>query len=669
MIARSRASLFMCALPSFIVKFTRKKKPLRDHTADVRLLQKLRGRSIPTWSQIRHVGRLLSATERRVFRGAFALLIVGLLWSGGVLTSQYRDQVPAVGGSYLEAVVGTPKNINPLFAAVNDVDLDLTRLIYAGLMRYDEHQSLQPDLAESFELSEDKKTYTFTLRPGVTWHDGEPLTADDIAFTFELIQDPLVGSPLFVSFNGVLVQVVDDRTVSFVLNEPFQPFLGSLTVGILPAHIWADVPIEQLVLAKPNLQPIGAGPYQFSKLAKDDTGFVLRYELKRNENYHLQPPYIEEFVFKFFGDYETDLGAIHALRQQKVDGLHFVPANLKERVARKHINIHTLQLPQYTALFYNQKRKSALEEADLRTALAYAIDKDRILRESLGGDGQVIYSPILPGFPAYNEQIEKTPYSIEQANELLDETYERLAAEAYRQERFDELFDVLKQEFLVSESVTSTEDVEEIEISSSTHNLLTESVNLQLDQQISDAQLFYRKDGDDDVLSLSLVTADTAEYRQAAKLIAGFWQDIGVQTQIVFVSPKDMTREVLRERKYDVLLYGIIVGSDPDQFPFWHSSQTQYPGLNLSQYVNRSVDTILEEARELDSEEELAKKYQEFEEKILSDRPAVFLHTPIYRYATTDRVQGIDVGRIFHPSDRFAGVTSWFVKTKGKWRF
>ena len=657
------------------VKRTQSVKPLVDHKHDMVVLRRVRKKGTPKRTQLRHITKILSPQEHKIIRWAFVVLVIGLVWVGYNVRSTYRYEVAAVGGTYTEAVVGAPELINPLFASVNDVDVDLTRLMYSGLMKYDANLELVPDLAVSYSLSDDKKTYTFTLRQDVTWHDGESFTARDVAFTFDRIQDPAVASPLRVSFQTVQVTVVDEYTVQFTLEEPFQPFLSSLTVGILPEHIWGDIEPERLRLTKTNLQPIGTGPFQFSKLAKDDTGFIFQYELARFNNYYNQPPFIEKFILQFFGEYDTELGAIQALRQKKVDGLHFVPSHLREKVERKHVNIHTLQLPQYTALFFNQKKQPLLENADVRKALSYALDKERILRESLNGEGKVIYSPILPGFPAYKEDIEKTPYSLEEANKLLDGVWDRISAEEYRVERKETILNELKRERGVVDVVIKQDGEESTNsstpavVTTSTMEELEAEADLRLNTELYDAQTFYRKNGDEGIVSISLVTADTAEYRKAADLIAGFWQDLGVQVSVSYVDTKEFSRTVLKDRNYDIVLYGIIVGSDPDQYPFWHSSQKEYPGLNLSQYVNRSVDTLLENARESDDAAEVEKFYREFQDTILKDTPAIFLYTPIYRYATTDRVKGVDIERIFHPADRFAGVTNWYIKTKGDWKF
>lgn len=654
-------------------------KPLITHTYDMAVVRRVRQTSIPNTKQFKYIKKILSPQEKRVIRVAAWLCLVGIFWLGYSVRAVYRQEVPTVGGTYVEAVVGEPKLINPLFASVNDVDMDISRLVFSGLMQYSEEQQLVPDLAATYSLSDDKKTYRFNLREDVVWHDGQPFTARDVAFTFELIQDPAVASPLLVGFQGVTITVIDDYTIEFLLAEPFQPFLSSLTVGILPEHIWEDVTPDRLRLAQDNLRPVGTGPFVFHKLAKDDSGFIFRYELQRFESYYETPPYIEFFIFQFFGEYETDLGAIQALRQKKVDGLHFVPAQLKDMVERKHITIHTLQLPQYTALFFNQKKQPLLEKVDVRKALAYALDKERILRESVKGEGKVIYSPILAGFPGYRDTIEKTPYSPEQSNTLLDPIFPRVSGEDYRSELKKGIVERLKTEYIAAKTLeaatpSSTVDTTStpaivIDISSSTENSFSALADTELDNTLNSAQTFYRKDANGKIISLRLVTADTAEYRQAASMIAGFWQDLGIQTTIDFVAIKDFSRQVLKERNYDVVLYGVIVGSDPDQYPFWHSSQKDYPGLNLSLYVNRSLDEVLQKARETDDEATLAELYGTFQDTIIKDIPAVFLYTPIYRYATSDHIQGVMVERIFHPADRFAGVRSWYIKTVGDWQW
>lgn len=576
-----------------------------------------------------------------------------------MLVSTYRMVVPDIGGRYVEAVIGSPERVNPLFASINEVDQDIARLVYSGLLRHDEQQRLVPDLAVSYQVSDDKKVYTFPLRTDVVWHDGEPFTAKDVVFTFEKIQDPTVNSPLRLAFDGVKVNALDEHTVQFTLTEPFNPFLSTLTVGIVPEHVWYDITGDRLALAKQNLQPIGTGPFMFKKFAKDDTGFIYSYELKRFDRYYRQPPYLTEFVFRFFSEYDGATGAIGALREQKVDGLSFVPYALRDKVTRKHTSLHTLRLPQYTALFFNQERKPELKDLQVRTALSLAVDKERIIDQGLKGEAEAIESPVLSGFPGYNADITRTTYSVEQANELLDKTWSRISADEYRGIRRDEL---LKLSSLATSTIPDMQEV------STTQEQVEREVEQQLNKEFTDTQAFYRKNKQGQYLVLTLVTADTPEYHQIAETVSGLWQQIGIKTTISYVSPRDISREVLKSRAYDVLLYGLIVGNNHDQYPFWHSSQIAYPGLNISGYSSKTADDVLKKTREEADETKLAELYKQFQDQIIKDKPAIFLYTPTYTYATTDRIKGIEVDSIFTSSDRFAGVTKWYEKTKGQWK-
>ncbi len=655
--------------------FSRSKtpSPIVSHKHDVKLLQSLRGRRVPSRAQWVRLPGLLSNRERTIFTVATFVFIISIGWFGYAFLSSYRTTVPAVGGKYIEAIVGSPQRVNPLFASINDTDVDIARLVYSGLMRHDAEQRLVPDLATKVEISEDKKTYTFTLRENALWHDGKPFTADDVLYTFETIQDPAVGSPLLVGFQGALVEKVDDYTVKFVLPEAFPSFLSSLTVGILPEHIWLDISAEQIRLSQKNIQPIGTGPYAFSKLLKDDRGQILRYELVRFEDWYRHAPYIKEFVFAFYTSYAGPGGAIQDLREKKVDGLHFVPYDLREQVNRKHLRQYTLQLPQYTALMFNQTKEVVLEEENVRTALAYALDKERILREALENEGQIIYSPVLPGFPGYDPEQEKTPYDTDKANELLDEIYDRIEADAYKKQLVDQKIAEYRAENAIAIN-TSTEEgtsdtASEEDAPSDIPEDVQEQIEVAVDAIIDPAQPFFRIDDEGNIVSLTLVTSDTTEYNHAAKLIASMWQELGIVTEIALVPAKDISREVLKERNYDVLLYGMIVGDDPDQYPFWHSSQVSFPGLNLSQYVNRSVDTLLEEARESTDEAAQVELYKKFQDQLLADMPAVFLYMPTYTYVIGDMVSGFGVIRISHPSDRFNSIETWYTKTKRVWNF
>jgi len=640
-------------------------QPLIPHHYDVRLLQQVKGRFWPRWHQLIQINRVLSSGEKKIFNIAFLVLLIGLFWGGSSWVKAHRIEAPTFGGTVTEAVVGSPQFINPIFAVTNDVDVDISRLVFSGLMRYDEKNRLVPDLAVRYTLSSDKKNYTFELRRDVVWHDHEPFTSKDVIFTFEAIQNILVGSPLYVSFQGVKVEAPDDYTVKFSLPEAYTPFLNSLVVGILPEHAWFNVQPEQMRLAQTNIQPVGTGPFMFKKFTKDESGRIYNYELVRFERYYRQLAFLDGFSFQFYSAYDGDSGAIQALRNQKVDSLNFVPKNLRDKVERKHVVLKVLQLPQYTALFFNQTRNDVLKDKNIRMALAEGLDRERILREAINGEGQVINSPILPGSPGYNPETGKINYELNAANLALDKNWPKITAEEYKEIRRKEILAELQKNNASVTAVTSTVTATSTEVTPELQKQAEETLNTELNQ----AQTFYRRNKDGKLLEINLVTVGTDEYKQAAGMIVGFWQELGIKTKVDFISARDFSKDVLHNRDYDVLLYGEIVGSDPDQYPFWHSSQANFPGFNLAGYVNRNADAILQKIRVTTDEKEKVELYKSFQELLVSELPAIFLYMPTYTYALSDSILGVDVAKISQPADRFSDIVSWYTKTSGKWNF
>ena len=656
----------------------RNKNVNRLEKDDILLMKKMRKNSFPSLRQFFSINKVLSGSEKLIFFLSVTIFFVSFVWGANVLLNKYGVSVANIGGDYIEGTLGAPQLINPLFASLNDVDQDLVNLIYTGLMRYDKDRNLITDLASSYEVSEDKKEYTFKLRQGVFWQDGEKFKADDVMFTFDTIQDSLVGSPLKVSFDNVKLEKIDDNTIKFTLNDAFPSFLSTLTVGILPQHIWSSVSPDKMKLAGRNLQPVGTGPFKFSKLIKNSNGTINKVTLERFPDFYRQPAYLKTFSFVFYNDYDGPDGVITALREQKVEGISFVPFEYREKVTRKHIDLHTLKLPQYTALFYNMDRK-VLEEQEVRLALSEAIDRDRIVSDVLDNEAQLINGPILEGFPGFDANLAGPIFSVEDANKLLDKHFGRISAEDYRNLLIDAQLKILEEQ-AKKEMPTSTDD----NITSSTDsNVVSTSSDINLDElrkqaenlvdnSLDEVQSFYRyadKNDKTKIVELNLVTSANPEYNKVAQLIAGYLQDVGIRVNVRLVDANDFVRQVLKTHDYDILLYGVIVGNDPDQYPFWNSNQIVYPGLNFSHYIKRGVDDLLDKIRSTKDENELSAGYSELQKTILADVPANFLYVPTYSYALTDTIKGFDVERIAHPSDRLVNITDWYIKTKKVWKF
>ncbi len=177
------------------IKGLRKQPSVQDLTKKM-VLSVVKTRTFPSWKQWQHLPHTFTSTEKKISLSAVLVVAISLLFLGGRYVVLHQTVVPAVGGEYTEALIGTPQFINPLYASVNDVDADLTRLVFSGLMKYDPTLGLVPDLAESYDISDDGKTYTFVLREGAKWHDGNPVTVGDVVATFSILQNPEYKSPL-----------------------------------------------------------------------------------------------------------------------------------------------------------------------------------------------------------------------------------------------------------------------------------------------------------------------------------------------------------------------------------------------------------------------------------------------------------------------------------------
>jgi len=565
-----------------------------------RSIQSLKSSRLPSWSQLKHLSHFLSNTEKKVLRIAgyllaicFILLGVSFYWSHSIL-------IASEGGTYTEGLVGSPNYINPLLAQYNDVDRDLSILLFNGLLRYDQQGSLVLDLADELHISADQKEYTFTIKSGVTWHDGEPLTVDDIIFTITSIQDPNWQSPYRLAFANVIVEKIDDHQLKIILSEPLANFLHSLTVGIIPEHLWISIPSSNVTLAELNKKPVGTGPFQFSSLTKDKNGSIRTIALTRNESYFEKTAYLETISFKFYGDYET---GVQALRSNNIEGLNLLPKEYGDQLTKnKNLVFHHLSLPQYTAVFFNTQKNDLLKDKALRQGLTYAIDRQKIIDQSLNREGKIIDSPILPGYFGYTDETTKYEYNITLANELLDKT----------------------------------------------GWLKTDESN------------YRRKNGND--LTFTLTTVANPEYEKAIKIIKANWEAVGVKTNLAIIPKDKIKTDVIEPRNYEALLFGQIIKSDP--YPFWHSSQIASPGVNLSVWAHQGIDDLLEQSRTQTNIEERAAKLVEFQ-KILTDNvPAIFLYNPVHLYPVTNKMQGINTQNIISPADRFNNITNWYIKTK-----
>ncbi|MFA6514112.1 MAG: ABC transporter substrate-binding protein [Patescibacteria group bacterium] len=396
------------------------KKPRRISQLDIdkRLVYSLSPRKIPNGSQFKHLNKFLNPRENLVIKICGVLILINVIYLGVVFVKKHILYTPTYGGTYIEAVVGYPKAINPLYAASRDVDNDLSRLIYSSLFKYDANGAIIEDLADNYQISDNKKEYLITIKNNVKWHNGENLTAADIVFTLNLIKDENYRSPLRNELANVTAEKIDEQTVKFILSEPYAPFLEMLTFGIIPKSIWENISPDAAGLTDLNLKPIGSGPYKFKSLVKSKSGDLKEYRLEVNPDYYNQKAYIKNIIFKFFADY---VEAIKSFNGNQVDGLSYLPFNERqELLAKDSSNIFNLVRPQVVGVFLNKAKNKSLENKDLRIALAKAINKDRILTDVFSDVYQDADSPILKTSFAYNSNVTKYSYAPEEARKSLE---------------------------------------------------------------------------------------------------------------------------------------------------------------------------------------------------------------------------------------------------------
>lgn len=606
------------------------KKQIKSHNQSAeRLVQFLSQKKMPTLKQIKYVGKILDPREKVLIKIFLAIIAIALIFIGVNSFINVSSEIPTVGGEYTEGLIGAPQYINPVLAQTNDVDLDISSLLFDGLLAYDQDNGLVPRLAESIDLSEDQKTYTVVLKDNIHWHDGHEFNADDVVFTFDRIKDADTKSPLFFYFNGVSIEKVDERTIRFVLEKPFAPFIESLTTGILPEHIWSQIPPQNTNLSEFNIKPIGTGLFKFKSLTKDNqTGQIRSFVIERNEDYFDKTPYIKKITFKFYTNFEE---AIDALNNKKVEAISFLPQEKQDKVLNdRNLNYHLLNLPQYTAIFFNQEKNDVLKIDAIRKLIAHAINKDAIIKDVLNSQAQKIEGPILPGTLGYSDTYPTYPYDIDYTKNKLDELGWKLT------------------DYLTEEEATEAAAAKDDDNATAP----TPSYPFQV-----------RKKGND-YLEFTLTTVEQPEDIAIAKQLQKDLQQVGIKLNINSVSAEKIQRDVIKPREYEALLYGEVIGLDPDPYAFWHSSQVNSPGLNLAMFANKDVDSLLEDARKTTDENIRTEKYAKFQQIIAEEVPAIFLYNPTYTYPQTKKIKGFSTHTIIVPANRFSAINEWYIKTK-----
>ncbi len=615
----------------------KKKKPsiITVDQTDKKLVYSLASSKIPRREQLKHIFKLLNPREKLLFKLAVLFFIISAVY---LIFNFYQNNLislPRSGGTYREGTAAYPQNINPLYSANRDIDSDISRLVYSSLFNYDVKGHLQEDLVDSWQVSTDGKEYSLHLKENVKWHNGNILNADDVVFTVNLIKNPAFKSSLRSTLNGVNIEKVDDYTVRFILVEPYADFLHLLIFGIMPRFAWENSSPETVIISELNLQPIGSGPYEFASLVKSKGGELKEYQLTVNPDYYGVKPYIENIVFKF---YPSSNEVVRALNANEIEGASYVPNDLKGDLLAKHsLNFYSLQLPQINSIFFNQNKNSYLKDIKVRQALAWSIDRNRLFQDVLNQEVKMADGPILA--PEFISTSTNSFYlDVEKASSLLSEAgFKKLSS-------------------------TDSNFADEVELSEE----MAAIKKYAQDKNLSLTGLWWL-DKDNNVLNFKLSYPESINENIILSLQQD-WQNLGINISLDKISSADLSGRI-KSYDFEILLYGQLLGLDPDIAAFWHSTQIGEQGLNLAQYKNTEVDTLLTEARKITVFEERFLKYQTIQEKIITDLPVIFLYSPSYTYIQAKKLKGFEAYIINVPSDRFAGISNWYLRTKKRFNW
>ena len=534
------------------------------------------------------------------------LALVGLLVvTSAVAVATDRSDLasePAFGGTYVEGVAGVVQYLDPIIAATN-LDQDVSRLVFTGLTRCDRDGTIVPDLA-TFQVDPTGKIWTFFIRFDATWHDGAPVTADDVLYTVGLLQDRAYGGPFADAFRGVQVAVLGPKIVRFILPDAYAPFAGSTTVPLLPEHLLKNVPFGELTRQPFNQRPIGTGPFRVTEVA------ARQVTLTRYDDFYRTKPgrsraYLDKIVLRSYRDGGE---ALAALARGEIDGTAGLsPQDASRARTLKAVDLLSLPTNDFTALFFNVRpTRAVFRERVVRQAIASAIDRGRVLQVAADGRGSVA------------------------------------------------------DEFVPSSSWAFVRDVPRITLSVADARAMLDAA----DWKDHDGDGVRDKGGVP--LKFSISTSDEPARLAAARQIADDLANVGIAVQIRAVTFADLVDRVARQRDFDALLVGITVGNDPDPYPFFHSSQVTDPGDNFSGYSTLSTDRLLEQARRTIEQPKRRELFGQVFNAIASDLPVVFLYYSDYLYAQSKVVKGFRVAPVNDPTQRFWNVEDWYVKTVAK---
>ncbi len=530
--------------------------------------------------------------------------------------------------TFREGLVGQLQRLNPLLASLNPVDRDLTSLIFEGLVGTNQYGEYVPALAEDWTISRDGLEYVFRLRQDVLWQDGLPFTAADVATTIRLLQAQ--GDALPAALTGfwrtVELELLDEYTVRFRLAQPLAAFLDHLRLGMLPAHVFDGVAPEQIPNHPFNLSPIGTGPYQLESLLAGENGDLTAVSLRVAPAYRQRPEgqrgfALERLTFKLYASQEEALAALAEGAIDALGGVDGESISALEQTGR--ITTHITLQPTIGVVLFNWESEHTRAFRDQRTrrALIMGADRSSLVNRHLGGRAVLADSPLIPGSWAYSGPIAWPAYDPGAAAELLAEI-----------------------EFAIPTPEATAGESAEAETPPPETPEATPTAEPTPDH------------------TFTLLCSDDPTQAALAADLAAQWSLLGIQVTAECLPPEQL-RERLDSGQFDAALVELTLspGVDPDPYVFWH--QGQYPdGQNYGGINDRRSSELLERARRDPNGLHRAEYYASFQHMFVDRSLALLLYYPVYQYAVSSQVEGVQLGYLSAPTDRFRNIGQWALR-------
>ena len=549
------------------------------------------------------IGRLNNAHEVRLWVVEWALLVIVVFLFSIVQILWYNDayEVDAyvAGGDYSEATLGKVNSLNPLYATTSSEKV-LAKLLFANLASIDTSGHMKGELAESIKMDETGKVWTVTLRKNLYWSDGEPITADDIIFTINLIRNPIAKTTVATSFANIRMEKTDDRTVVFTLPSVYREFMDSLELPLLPSHLLSEVSPALVYESNFSMNPVGSGPFVINAIqasTSDEPNLQTIY-LNRNDNYYWDDALLYSFTIKTYDNIDDIASALKNLDVQATAELGVE----KARELPSNINRRTSNINGGAFAFINTSG-GITSKTKVRQAIQRGVDMEKV-RSDVIDDSRILDYPIVP------EQIEL---------------------------QYPEL---------------PKYDVDEAK------RLLTEELEAQYGE---DGALL---DGNGDRISIRVAVAKRDTITGVAERFVGELKNLGFEVILNVLdesqSSEDFFASVVRPRDYDILIYEVDLGVSADPFVYYSSTQISGGGWNFSNYNNGIVDDALLSAHTATSMTQKKTKYELFLRYWVNDVPAIGLYRSSlnYYYAQNVKIFSED-SRMTDALDRFADVEYW----------